>query len=87
MVCQRTFSNKNPGLSNSCSNINWSFSFEDYEKSEKYYKKASKDIYQKLKPQQSLAKERAKQLGIFDFENPSAAKAEIWRILDLLGLE
>lgn len=57
---------------------------EDYEKSEKYYKKYGNDIYSKLKPFQSQAIINAKKLGDFDFDNPETAKAEIFKVVQEL---
>ncbi|MEZ4884289.1 MAG: RloB family protein [Chitinophagales bacterium] len=59
----------------------------DYEKSQKYYKKRDNDIYSQLKPHQKTAVENAQKLGDFDFEDPESAKAEIYKIFELLGIE
>lgn len=59
----------------------------DYEKTEKYYKKNNNDIYKRLKPLQNIAKSNAKRLANFDFENPQKAKAEIYKILDILEIQ
>ena len=58
----------------------------DYEKSEKYYKKKNNDIYLKLKPNQKTARNNAKLLGDFDFQELESAKAEIYKIFDLLEI-
>jgi len=55
-----------------------------YEKTEKYYKYAKSDIYSKLKPFQNTATENAKKLGNLDFDNIESAKAEIYKIFDIL---
>ncbi len=57
---------------------------KDYEKTQKYYKKRNKDIYEKLKPEQSEAIKNAKQLGDFNFKNPESAKAEIFKVFDII---
>lgn len=57
---------------------------KDYEKTQKYYKKKNNDIYKKLKPQQIEAKKNAKKLGDFDFKNPESAKAEIYKVFDII---
>ena len=57
-----------------------------YEKTEKYYKFAKYDIYKKLKPLQKSAIENAKKLGNLDFDNIESAKAEIYRMLDVLRI-
>ena len=59
---------------------------KDYEKTEKYYTKRHQDIYKRLKPYQTAAISHAKKLGKFDFEHPSAAKAEIFKVLEFLGI-
>lgn len=55
-----------------------------YEKTEKFYKYAKSDIYLKLKPFQKSANDNAQKLGDFDFDNIGSAKAEIYRILNIL---
>lgn len=59
----------------------------DYEKSQEYYKKKNNDIYLKLKPNKATAMANAEKLGNFSAENPHTAKAEIYRIFSLLGIE
>lgn len=56
----------------------------DYEKTEKYYKKPSHNIYSKLEPLQEKAFERAEKLGDFDIENYETGKAEMYKLLRLL---
>ncbi|MEO1435619.1 MAG: RloB domain-containing protein, partial [Bacteroidota bacterium] len=58
-----------------------------YEKNRKYYKEASPDLYMKLKPHLKNALTNAKSLGEFDPENPEAAKAEIYKLFEILGIE
>jgi hypothetical protein len=57
-----------------------------YTKKEKYYKSGT-DIYTKLKPNLQIAIERAKVLGKYDPENPQQAKAEIYRLFEILNIE
>lgn len=59
---------------------------EDYEKTEKYYKKANSNLYKKLKDKQLTAKSNASKLGSYDPEEPDKAKAEFFRIFDILGI-
>jgi len=61
-------------------------SVSDYEKSERYYKKASSDIYKKLKPFQNTAIKNAESLGDFDFNNCQRAKAEIYKVFEIIGV-
>lgn len=56
----------------------------NYEKSERYYKNQRMNIYERLKPNQSDAQKRSKQLGRFNLRNANAAKAEIYKIFELL---
>ncbi|GAB7086930.1 RloB domain-containing protein [Marinifilum fragile] len=56
-----------------------------YNKSRKYYV-ARPGIYAKLKPNMLNAYNRAKQLGNYDPKNPQQAKAEIYRLFELLGI-
>lgn len=58
----------------------------DYKKSQEYYKKKNNDLYLQLKPNQVDARKHAKLLGDFDFEEPESAKAEIYKVLDWLGI-
>jgi len=58
----------------------------DYEKSERYYKKASSDIYEKLKPFQNAAIKNAESLGDFDFNDCQRAKAEIYKVFEIIGV-
>ena len=57
-----------------------------YNKSRKYYISGS-GIYARLKPNLSAAHERAKALGQYDPENPQQAKAEIYRLFEILNIE
>lgn len=59
---------------------------EDYEKTEKYYKKRDNDFYQRLKENQSSAIKNAKALGKFDFNNPNKGVAEIYQLFELFKL-
>jgi hypothetical protein len=43
-------------------------------------------IYTKLKPNLHEAYSRAKQLGNYDPDNPQQAKAEIYRLFEILGV-
>lgn len=58
----------------------------DYEKSEKYYKKANNDIYKRLKSKQATAVTNARKLGEFSNENSQTAKAEVYKILQELNV-
>lgn len=60
--------------------------FSDYEKSEKFYKRYSGDIYKKLKPYLPSAIKNAKELGEFEFDNIESAKAEMYKIFEILGI-
>ena len=60
---------------------------KDYEKSEKYFKKRDNNIYQKLKFCQNFARKNAKSLGEFESGNYKSAKAEIYKLFDLLEIE
>lgn len=57
-----------------------------YKKKEKYYKSGT-DIYTRLKPSLNVAFQRAKALGQYDPENPQQAKAEIYRLFEILNIE
>lgn len=59
---------------------------KDYEKTERYYKKANNDIYKKLRPQLEKAILNAHKRGRFDIENAASAKAEIYRLFCLLNI-
>jgi len=60
---------------------------KDYEKSEKYFKKMNNNIYQKLKSYQNIARKNAKKLGEFDSGNYKSAKAEIYKLFDILEIK
>ena len=49
----------------------------DYEKTQKYFKKQDDDIYLKLKPDLKTAVENSLALGRFDAENPTKAMCEM----------
>jgi RloB-like protein len=53
----------------------------DYAKTEKYYTKSNNDLYARLKDKQNIAIQNAEKLGIFDFEDMAAAKAEIFKLV------
>lgn len=55
----------------------------DYKKSQTYHT-SNNDIYKRLKPLQLTALKNAKNLGDFSFEHTQEAKAEIYKILELL---
>lgn len=57
----------------------------DYEKTERYYKKKNNDIFTKLKTLQPGAINNAKKLGDFDINSPEAAKAEIFKVFELIN--
>jgi hypothetical protein len=57
-----------------------------YKKTEKYYKSGT-DIYTRLKPNLKEAYNRAKALGQYDPKNPQQAKAEIYRLFEILEIE
>jgi hypothetical protein len=70
-----------------CKNVLKQFRYtilEDYKKTEKYYKQAQNDIYIKLNPMRNEAISRAIVLGDFDLLNAEQAKAEIYKIFDLI---
>jgi hypothetical protein len=74
----------------SCDNVLKEFKntiLKDYQKSEKYYKKKNNDIYTKLKSYQDIAIIRSRKLGIFSFESPYSAKAEIFKIFDSINIK
>ncbi|MRT93663.1 RloB family protein [Ancylomarina sp. 16SWW S1-10-2] len=57
-----------------------------YNKSRKYYISGG-GIYARLKPNLNTAYQRAKALGQYDSENPQQAKAEIYRLFEILEIE
>lgn len=59
---------------------------EDYKKTEKYYKKTNNNIYQKLYPLKNPAILRAKKLGNFNLSKYESAKAEIYKVFNILEL-
>jgi len=56
----------------------------DYEKNKKYFT-GERDIYGRLKDKLERAIKNGKRLGEFDINNPSASKAEIYRIFEEIG--
>ena len=56
-----------------------------YQKSERYYK-GNPDIYQKLKPYQKEAMKRAKKLDKLNKEPLDGASAQIYKLLEALGI-
>ena len=60
---------------------------KDYKKSHTYYFKYNNDIYNKLKPNLVSAIANANKLGSFDFVNPESAKAEMYKIFDILNID
>lgn len=59
----------------------------DYEKSEKYYKNISSGLYTKMKEHTAIAIGNARALGLFDIDEPEAAKSKMFKFLDLLNAE
>jgi len=59
----------------------------DYEKTERYYKSVSQNIYQKLKPNLQTAISNAEKLGVFDFENYQKGFTEMHKIFEELQLK
>lgn len=57
-----------------------------YNKSRRFYISGC-GIYAKLKPNLNEAYQRAKYLGKYDPENPQQAKAEIYRLFEILNIE
>lgn len=57
-----------------------------YEKSEKYFVRSNPDIYQRLKPYLKTGINNATKRGNFDIETPEQAKAELYKIFSLLGI-
>lgn len=58
----------------------------EYAKSEKYFVNTAPDIYRRLKPYLSSAIKQSKKLGNFDPQNPNSAKAEMYKLFEILGL-
>ncbi len=73
---------------NQCGQITKEFSgvLSDYEKSEKYYKKESNDIYKKLMPYKNSAIKNSTKLGLFDINDYKKGKAEMYKIFELLEI-
>ncbi|EHQ30102.1 RloB domain-containing protein [Mucilaginibacter paludis] len=59
---------------------------EDYEKTKKYFTNSANDIYRRLKPYQTTGYRNSRKLGDFNISNPQQAKAEMFKIFDLLDL-
>lgn len=57
-----------------------------YEKSEKYFVRSNPDIYQRLKPYLKTGITNATNRGDFDIQAPEQAKAELYKIFGLLGI-
>src|SRR5690606_979721 len=60
---------------------------KDYEKSEKFYKKRSNDIYKLLSDKKEFAIENAKKLGEFDVNNPNKSISEMYKIFEKFGIK
>lgn len=58
----------------------------DYEKTEKYFTKQDKDIYQKLKPLLPGAISNAKRLPAFDRDDPNRGLSEMYTLFEDIGL-
>ncbi len=58
----------------------------DYHKTEKYFKNARQDIYQRLKPLLQQAIKRAKAIGEFNFDNTQQGISEMFNIYDEFGI-
>ncbi|RRD59144.1 RloB family protein [Tannerella forsythia] len=59
----------------------------DYEKTEKYFKKANNDIYQRLRPHLTDAIRHSLALGGFSDEAPKKAMSEMELLFQSLGLD
>lgn len=59
----------------------------DYKKTERYFKNSRTNVYQRLKPHLGSAIRNARALGNFDIDNPQVAKAETFRLFEMLGIE
>ncbi len=57
-----------------------------YEKTEKFYKRQGRDIYQLLRPNLESALANAQITGAFDFQNPKKGLSEMHRLFQLLPL-
>ena len=60
---------------------------KDYEKSEKFFKKRSNDIYKILADKKELAIENAKKLGEFDIKNPNKSISEMYKVFEKFGIK
>ncbi|GHT65195.1 hypothetical protein AGMMS50239_24420 [Bacteroidia bacterium] len=56
----------------------------EYEKTERYYKNARQNIYQRLKSRLETALNNAKQVGNFDFSNTDKGISEMHKIFEAL---
>ncbi|MEM6724171.1 MAG: hypothetical protein AAF598_09040 [Bacteroidota bacterium] len=59
----------------------------NYDKSKKHFNHTSPNLYEKLKPNLKQAIQNAKALGTFNPENPASAKAEMYQLFEILGIE
>jgi len=59
---------------------------KDYEKSKRYYKNPRNDIYTRLRKMLPTAINNAQRLGDFDINAPQTAKAEMYKIFQLLNI-
>lgn len=59
--------------------------FPNYEKTEKFYKKNSSDIYSQLKSKLPKAVQHAEKIGTFDLSRPSEPVCEIYKLFDTEG--
>lgn len=60
---------------------------EDYEKTEKYYKKYNDDLYKKLRERLPDALVNSRKLGEVNFDKIEAAKCEMYKLFDFLSIE
>lgn len=58
-----------------------------YTKTEKYFKNPKQNIYQRLKPNLKKAANNAKKLGDFNIDELMSAKAETYKVFELLGID
>jgi hypothetical protein len=60
---------------------------KDYAKSEKYFVRSNPDIYKRLQPYLDTALTNAAKRGNFDITNPQQAKAEIYKLFEILDIK
>ncbi|RPD41955.1 RloB family protein [Chitinophaga barathri] len=60
---------------------------KQYEKSKRYFVSGTPDIYNRLRPHLNVAIQNAGRRGHFDIQNPQTAKAEIYKLFSILGIE